>query len=183
MAGYRIVGICGSLRKGSYNRMLLHAAKELLPRGATLEEAGIGDITPYNEDDLSDMPDAVKAFKQRVNAADAVLFCSPEYNYSIPGVLKNAIDWASRPTAESVWEGKPAAIMGASTGRFGTVRMQHHLRQVLVGFDANVVCKPEIMISFAKDKFDQGGNLTDEAAKKLIAQLLENLAAVAKRMR
>ena len=183
MAEFTIVGICGSLRRGSYNRMLLNAAAKLVPKGAVLEVAEISGIPPYNDDELANMPQAVKDFKAKVKAADAVLFVSPEYNYSVPGVLKNAIDWGSRPYPDHSWAGKPAAIMGASTGMLGTARMQYHLRQTFVFLDMHPVNKPEVMVTFAKDKFDKDGNLTDETARKLIAQLLENLVAWAKKVK
>lgn len=183
MADFKIVGICGSLRKGSYNRMLLNAAAELLPKGVIMEIAEIWGIPEFNQDLENNSPKAVQEFKAKVKSADAILFVSPEYNYSIPGVLKNAIDWASRPYPDNSWAGKPAAVMGASTGMLGTARMQYHLRQMFVFLDMHTINKPEVMVTFAKDKFDKDGRLTDEMAKKLIAQLLENLAAWAKKLK
>ena len=119
--------------------------------------------------------------KAKIRAADAILLVTPEYNYSIPGVLKNAIDWAARPYGDSAWKGKPVAIMGASPGLLGTARAQYHLRQCLVFLDMPAVNQPEVMIAAAASKFDPAGNLTDDMAKKLIGQLLVNLCDLTKR--
>ena len=121
------------------------------------------------------VPAAVREFKRRIVAANAILFATPEYNYSIPGALKNAIDWASRPYGDSAWQGKPAAILGASPGHLGTARAQYHLRQVLVALDMSVVNQPEVMISNAAQRFDQDGKLTDELTRKSIQKLLSAL--------
>src|SRR4029079_3753349 len=118
--------------------------------------------------------------KSRIRAADAVLIVTPEYNYSIPGVLKNAIDWASRPYGDSAWQGKPVAVMGASVGLFGTARAQYHLRQCFVFLDMDPVNQPEVMIGNAAQRFDAQGNLTDETSRKLIAGLLDALAEKAR---
>ncbi len=125
----KILGFAGSLRKGSYNRALLRAAAELLPEDATLETFDLEGIPRFNQDLESDPPARVKDFKAKIRAADAVLIATPEYNYSVPGVLKNAIDWASRPSGDSAWPGKPLAVMSASTGMLGGSRAQYHLRQ------------------------------------------------------
>ena len=166
----------GSLRKGSYNKLTLRAAQELKPAGMEIEDFDIAPIPLYNEDlRVQGFPPAVQALRDKILAADALLFVTPEYNYSIPGVLKNAIDWASRPP-ERVFSGKPAAIMGASGGRLGTARAQYHLRQTGVFLDLHFINKPEVMISFAEKAFDTSGRLADETARKLIAELLVNLA-------
>src|SRR6188768_4576671 len=129
----KILGISGSLRKGSYNSSLLRTAQTLAPGGVTIEIADISDIPPYNEDVREQgYPPSALRFREQIRAADALLFVTPEYNYSVPGVLKNAIDWASRPYGDSAWSGKPAAIMGASVGTLGTARAQYHLRQIMV---------------------------------------------------
>ena len=128
----RILGIAGSLRRKSYNRAALRAALQLIPPDATLEIFELDGIPVFNEDEERQPPPKVVELKKRIREADAVLFVTPEYNYSIPGGLKNAIDWASRPYGDSAWTGKPAAIMGASIGAFGTARAQYHLRQVFV---------------------------------------------------
>lgn len=173
----RVLGISGSLRKGSYNTGLLHAAAELLPEGMTLEVADISSIPLYNQDvNAQGYPPVVQAFRDQIAAADALLFATPEYNYSIPGVLKNAIDWASRPPNQPL-ASKPAAIMGASPGGFGTVRAQGHLRQVFVFTNTLAIQKPEVMVSRAHEKFDAEGRLTDEPSRKAIRDLLEALAA------
>ena len=173
----RILGIAGSLRKGSYNHGALRAAVELVPDGATLEVFDLDGIPGFNQDDERNPPAKVADFKQRIREADAILFVTPEYNYSVPGVLKNAIDWASRPYGDSAWNGKPAAIMGASVGGIATARAQYHLRQIMVFLNMFPVNQPEVMIGNAGEKFDEDGNLTDEKTKDFIRKLLENLVA------
>ncbi|HLX79479.1 MAG TPA: NAD(P)H-dependent oxidoreductase [Burkholderiales bacterium] len=175
----KILGIAGSLRKGSFNRLALNEAKALLPSGATMEIFDLEGIPVFNQDHDAAPPARVTEFKQAIRAADAILFSTPEYNYSIPGVLKNAIDWASRPYGDSAWKGKPVAVMGASVGLFGTARAQYHLRQCFVFLDMPVVNQPEVMIGGASGKFDRDGNLTDEMSKKLIGQLLASLVKLA----
>ena len=170
-----ILGIAGSLRKDSYNRAALRAAQKLAPEGATIEIFEINDIPPFNQDDEQHPPQKVTELKTKVRAADAILFVTPEYNYSIPGVLKNAIDWASRPYGDSAWDGKPVAVMGASVGVFGSVRAQYHLRQCFIYLNMYPVNKPEVMIGNASERFDEQGNLIDEVSKNLIRQLLRNL--------
>ncbi|MEO6392155.1 MAG: NAD(P)H-dependent oxidoreductase [Pyrinomonadaceae bacterium] len=172
----KILGIAGSLRRESYNRAALRAAAGLLPDGATLDVFELNDIPHFNQDDDMNPPASVVELKKRIRAADAVLFVTPEYNYSVPGVLKNAIDWASRPYGDSAWNGKPAAIMGASVGVFGTARAQYHLRQMMVFLNMFPINQPEVMIGNASQRFDDEGNLTDEATKGFIRQLLQNLA-------
>lgn len=171
----RILGIAGSLRRNSYNRAALRAAQKLVPEDAVLDIFELDGIPVFSEDDERNPPAKVADLKKRIRAADAVLFVTPEYNYSIPGGLKNAIDWASRPYGDNAWTGKPAAIMGASVGRFGTARAQYHLRQVFVFLDIHAVNQPEVMIGNAAEHFDAEGNLTNERTKDLIRQLLANL--------
>jgi chromate reductase len=177
----KILGIPGSLRKASFNRMALNAAKSLLPAGTSMEIFDLEGIPVYNQDLDASAPARVVEFKKAIRAADAVLISTAEYNYSVPGVLKNAIDWASRPYGDSAWKGKPVAIMGASVGNLGTARAQYHLRQSFVFLDMPAVNQPEVMIGAAASKFDAAGNLTDEMSKKLIGQLLAALAALAKK--
>jgi len=167
-----ILGIVGSLRKDSFNHLILKAAQELKPDGAVLDLIDLHGIPVFNQDEEMTPPASVVEFKRRILAADAILFATPEYNYSVPGGLKNAIDWGSRPYGESVWLGKPAAMMGASVGNLGTARAQYHLRQILVTLDMPVVNQPEVMISSAAQRFDQNGRLTDEPTRKLIQKLL-----------
>ena len=171
----RILGIAGSLRRQSYNRAALRAAIQLAPEGATVETFELDGIPGFNQDDEQSPPQKVVELKQRIRAADALLFVTPEYNYSVPGVLKNAIDWASRPYGDSAWNGKPAAIMGASIGRIGTARAQYHLRQIFVFLNVLAMNQPEVMIGNAADVFDSNGNLIDETTKQFIRKLLESL--------
>jgi len=181
MASIKILGIAGSLRKGSFNRMALRAAQALVPAGATLDVLDVPDLPGFNQDNEKNPPAAVADLKAKIRAADAILLVTPEYNYSIPGVLKNAIDWASRPYGDSAWKGKPVAVMGASAGVLGTARAQYHLRQCFVFLDMPVVNLPEVMIGSAAEKFDGQGNLKDEKAKELIGKLLTSLLDLAKR--
>lgn len=171
----KILGILGSVRAESYNRMLLEAARELVPEGAELEIFDhIGDIPPFTQDNEMNLPASVRELKEKIKNADAILFCSPEYNYSIPGVLKNAIDYASRPYGDNSFAGKPAAIMGASIGTLGTARMQYHLRQTMVFLDMHPLNKPEVMVGPASERFE-GGRLTNEKSRELVKNLLEAL--------
>lgn len=172
----RILGIAGSLRRQSYNRAALRAAAQLVPDGVTLEIFELDGIPVFNQDEENNLPATVAELKRRIREVDAVLIVTPEYNYSIPGVLKNAIDWASRPHGDSAWSGKPAAIMGASPGRIGTARAQYHLRQVLVSLNVLTMNQPEVMIASAAEQFDAEGNLTDAATKEHIRKLLQALA-------
>ena len=171
----RILGIAGSLRRDSYNRATLRAATQLVPEGATIETFELDGIPGFNQDEEQNPPAKVVELKQRVREVDAILFVTPEYNYSIPGVLKNAIDWASRPYGDSAWNGKPAAIMGASIGAIGTARAQYHLRQMMVFLNMFPINQPEVMIGNASERFDAQGNLTDDATKEFIRQLLKSL--------
>ncbi|MBK8119155.1 MAG: NAD(P)H-dependent oxidoreductase [Sulfuritalea sp.] len=171
----RILGIVGSLRKDSYNRFALKATKEMVPDGAVLDLIELHGIPVFNQDDEMAPPASVIEFKRRILAAHAILFATPEYNYSVPGGLKNAIDWASRPYGKSAWLGKPAAMMGASAGNLGTSRAQYHLRQILVAQDMAMVNQPEVMIGNAAQRFDRDGRLTDEPARQLIQKLIAAL--------
>ena len=174
---FTILGIAGSLRKASYNRAALRAAQELAPEGARVEVFELDGIPPFNEDLERNPPPKVALLKERVRAANAILIVTPEYNYSIPGVLKNAIDWASRPYGDNAWDGKPVAVMGASIGALGTARAQYHLRQVFVFLNMQPLNRPEVMIGNAAQRFDEQGNLTDETSQELIRQLLQSLVA------
>jgi len=171
----KILGFVGSLRKGSYNKALMRAASELLPEDAALEVFDLEGIPPFNQDLESEPPQVVKEFKAKIKKADALLIASPEYNYSIPGVLKNAIDWASRPYGDNAFEGKPVAIMSASIGRLGGARAQYHLRQSFVFLNMHPLNRPEVMMPFAQEHVDENGNLADETTRQLIRQLLEAL--------
>ncbi|MBM4333858.1 MAG: NAD(P)H-dependent oxidoreductase [Deltaproteobacteria bacterium] len=175
---FSILGFAGSLRKGSYNRSLLRAAMELVPRDVELEIFDLEGIPPFNQDLENQPPDKVKEFKAKIRAAEAIIIVTPEYNYSIPGVLKNAIDWASRPYGDNALEGKPAALMGASIGMLGTARAQYHLRQSFVWLNMYALNQPEVMVPFANEKFDQNGALTDQKTKEKVKELLEGLIRV-----
>ncbi len=178
----RILGIAGSLRRESYNRAALRAAAELVPEGTSLETFELDNIPGFSQDEEQNPPAKVVELKRLVREADSILFVTPEYNYSVPGVLKNAIDWASRPYGDSAWNGKPAAIMGASVGTIGTARAQYHLRQMMVFLNMFPINQPEVMIGNAAERFDAEGNLTDDATKEFIRQLLQNLAEWTKRI-
>src|SRR5690349_11291623 len=178
----RILGIAGSLRRESYNRAALRAATKLVPEDTILETFELDGIPIFNQDDEQKPVPKVPEFKRRIREADAILFVTPEYNYSVPGVLKNAIDCASRPYGDSAWNGKPAAIMGASPGTLGTARAQYHLRQILVFLNMFPINQPEVMIAHAEERFDQKGNLTDVITKEFILALLQNLVEWTRRI-
>lgn len=179
---FTILGILGSLRRDSYNRAALKAAQQLAPEGARVDIFEIDGLPGFNQDDEGDPPAKVVEMKKAIRAADAILFVTPEYNYSVPGVLKNAIDWASRPYGDSAWAGKPVAVMGASVGVLGTARAQYHLRQMFVFLNMYPVNQPEVMIGSAAKRFDESGNLTDETSRKLIQQLLTELVNWTRRL-
>jgi chromate reductase len=179
-----VLAVIGSLRRGSFNRMTCDAAVELAPPEMTFEEADLGSL-PFYDDDLrvaQGYPPPAQRLRDAIAAADGVLIVSPEYNHSVPPVLKNAIDWASRPP-DQPFKDKPVAIMGASTGRFGTVRMQGHLRQSLISLEALPLVKPEVMIGFAGAAFDDQGRLVDEKAREVIAAQLQAFADLMRRTR
>jgi chromate reductase len=179
----RVLGISGSLRKGSFNTALLRAAIALAPPGLQIEIASIAAIPLYDEDvRAKGFPESVVKLRDQIAASDALLLVTPEYNYSVPGVLKNAIDWTSRPPNQPL-AGKALAIMGASASVGGTMRAQYHLRQIAVFLDMHPLNKPEIFVRSAASAFDAEGNLTDETTKKLVAQQLEALAAWARRLK
>ncbi len=176
-----ILGFAGSLRKGSYNRMVLREAAKLAPPNAEVEIFDLDGIPPFNQDDEGPerMPQRVKEFKSKIRSADAILISTPEYNYSIPGVLKNAIDWASRPYPDNSFEGKPVAIMSASGGMLGASRAQYHLRQTFVYLNMHPLNRPEVIIPFVNEKFDKDGNLTDEKTREKISEMLAELTVFA----
>ena len=176
----KILGIVGSLRRDSYNHQALKAAQMLVPEGASLSLVELHDIPVFNQDHEAAPPEAVLEFKQQIRAADAILFATPEYNYSLPGGLKNAIDWASRPLGDNAWQGKAAAVMGASVGNLGTARAQYHLRQILVTLNMPTVNQPEVMIANAAQQFDAGGTLNNEKTRQLITKLLDQLVHLAR---
>ena len=171
----KILGFAGSLRKESYNRSALRVAAKLVPQGAQIDTFELDNIPPYNQDHEHEPPQAVVAFKAAIRAADAILMVTPEYNYSVPGVLKNAIDWASRPYGDNSWDGKPVGVMGASPGMLGTARAQYHLRQMFVFLNMFPLNQPEVMIPYAEGKFDDEGNLNDQKTTQKIRELIETL--------
>ena len=180
----RVLGISGSLRQGSFNTAALRAAAELAPDYMTIEIADISALPLYNDDvRQAGYPAPVEAFRRQIAEVDAVLFATPEYNYSISGVLKNAIDWASRPPRGSALQGKPAAIMGATPGMGGTGRAQMALRQSFVFTQTYALLSPEVLVARAADKFDAAGKLTDEPTRKFVSQLLAALMQWAPRFK
>ncbi len=179
----KVVGISGSLRKDSFNTGLLQAAVALAPAEIELEISEIGQLPLFNQDFEINLPAAVQEFKNKIKAADAVLFVGPEYNYSISGVLKNAIDWGSRPYGDNSFKGKLAAIMGGSTGNIATARMQYHLRQILVALDMHPLNRPEVMVGAIQEKFDIEGNLIDDYTKNKISEMLSALVIWSKRLK
>lgn len=178
-----ILGFAGSLRKDSYNRSLLRAASELVPEGASLEIFDLEGIPPFNQDLENQPPQRVTDFKAKIRAADAILIVTPEYNYSIPGVLKNAIDCASRPYGNNAFEGKPVAVMGASIGMLGTARAQYHLRQSFVFLNMFPLNQPEVMVPFAQEKIDKTGRLTEPKTREKVEALLQGLVAWTKKLK
>jgi chromate reductase len=174
----RVLGISGSLRRDSHNRKVLCAAAELLPTGVELELwDGLKDVPPYDEeDDVEPAPAAVARLRAAIAGADALLISTPEYNSSIPGQLKNAIDWASRPIATNVLRNKPVAVVGASTGAFGAVWAQAELRKVLAATGARVV-DAEVAVGHAHERFDAEGKLVDDNARGQLREVVDAVVA------
>jgi len=172
-----VLGIAGSLRQGSYNRALLCAAVDLAPDGMRIEVWDrLREIPPYDADvEARGDPEPVADLKRAIASAGALLFVTPEYNYGVPGVLKNALDWASRPPGGSPLGGKPAAILGATPGQTGTARAQLALRQSFLFTNTPVLLRPEVLVNRATEKFDADGNLTDEKTREYVGKLLEAL--------
>lgn len=179
-----VCGIAGSLRRDSYNRALLRAALELAPDAMQIRTfEGLAEIPPYNADvEAEGDPPPVRALKTAIDGADALLIATPEYNHGVPGVLKNAIDWASRPAGRSVLVGKPTAVFGASTGITGTARAQSQLRQAFVFTNTPVLPQPEILVYRAREKFDNRGTLTHEKSREFVGLLLQALADWTRRL-
>lgn len=173
----RVAALCGSLRKASYNMMALRTAIEVAPAGMTITPAEIGDLPLYNDDIRQQgFPAPAARLGKALGEADAILIVTPEYNFSIPGVLKNAIDWVSRLQPQP-FDGKPVAIMGAAMGPLGTGRAQYDLRKMMVFLNAYPVNKPEVFIGMAQNKFDAEGKLTDQPTREFIQKLLVALQA------
>ena len=183
-AQIRVLGVAGSLRQASYNRALLRAAIGLAPPGMALTAFDLIDVPLYNGDvEAEGDPAGVVAFKQAIREADAVLFVTPEYNHGVPGVMKNAVDWASRPARDAPLGGKPVGIIGASPGQTGSARGQSQLRQAFEFTNSYCMPQPEILVFRAHEKFDEAGRLTDEATAKYLRRYLEALMAWALRFR
>jgi chromate reductase len=173
----RVVAVAGSLRRGSFNRALLHAAREVVPEGMTVAIIEIGDLPFYNADvEAQGDPARVVTFKAAVRAADGVLIASPEYNDGLPGVLTNAIDWGSRLPGQSPLAGKPVALVGASPSQIGTARAQSHLRQILGHVHARTLPPPELLVARAHEKFDSKLRLTDPTTREVLGALLKRFA-------
>ena len=182
MADLKVLGICGSLRKASYNMAALRACSELLPAGMTLRITTIADIPMFNQDVYdAGLPEPAKRFRAEVAVADALLIASPEYNFSLSGALKNAIDWGSRAPNQVFLE-KPLAIFSATGGPLGGARVQYDLRRMLGQLVAHVQPKPEVFIGAAQTKFDAQGKLTDETTRKFLTQLLAGFKVWIERM-
>ena len=180
---FKILTFAGSLRKGSYNKGLVRAAVEVAPENVTMEVFDLEGIPPFNQDNENNPPPKVTEFKEKIRNADALLIATPEYNYSIPGVLKNAIDWASRPYRDNALASKPVAIMSASIGKLGGARAQYHLRQSFIFLNMYPINQPEVMLSNAADNIDANGRLTNEQTRMLIKQLIEALVAWTNRLK
>ena len=183
MSEFRILAISGSLRKASFNTAALRTAQELAPPGVTIELADIGDFPLYN-DDIREaaIPESVLRVRKQIAEADAVLFSTPEYNYSVSAPLKNAFDWISRPPNQPLMN-KPVAIMSASAGPLGGTRAQYHLRHMFVATNSHPLNNPQIMIGSAGGKFDDKGNFTDQVGRELIQQLIESLVIWSNKLR
>lgn len=173
----RVIGIAGSLRRASYNRALLCAAQQLAPRSLRIDIEELNDVPMFNADlDGASPPEAVARLRRAVQAADGLLLVTPEYNHGVPGVMKNVVDWLSQPLRESVLDGKPTALMGASTGLAGTARGQAQLRQAFVLTNTPAMLRPEVLVGRAQDKFDPTGRLMDEGTRIFVAGFLEQFA-------
>ncbi len=169
--------IVGSLRKGSFNRQVAHALAELAPAGLKLEIVEIGHLPLYNQDSDDNPPAVFTEFRKRIKAADALLFVTPEYNRSIPGVLKNALDVASRPYGQSAWDGKPGAVVSASIGGIGGFGANHHLRQCLAYLNVPTLAQPEVYLGTVDKSLDQNGKMTDERTRTLLTNFMQAYAA------
>jgi len=178
----RILGISGSGRRRSYNTALLEAAKELLPEGAALDVYDISAFPLFNQDLEVEIPAAIRRFKEKVRRADAILFATPEHNYSISAVLKNAIEWGNRPEEDNSWDGKPAAIMSASTSPRGGARAQLHLRQIMVDLNMYPINSPQLLLARAQEHFDANLKLTNSQFRGILRELLTSLAEWTRRL-
>ncbi len=174
----KFIAISGSLRNGSFNTNLLQAAIELAPEGVEIKMIEIGSLPMYNQDLEAAFPQEAQMLKDAIEEADGIIFATPEYNRSIPSVLKNAIDWASRPWGQNSFAKKPVLILGASVGPIGTAVAQNHLKTIMNYLDTRVVGQPEFYMGTAQDKFDATGKLTDESSREHLRKALETLANI-----
>jgi len=181
MSQYQIALVIGSLRRDSFNRHLANALVALAPQELSFKESRIDDLPLYNQDDDSNPAEPVKRLKAEIKASQGVLFVTPEYNRSIPGVLKNALDHASRPYGQSVWAGKPAGVVGASVGATGTSMAQQHLRNILAYLDMPTLGQPEVFIHVKDGLFDEGGNLANEGSKAFLQGWMDRYVAWVKK--
>jgi len=182
MPEFTIVGIAGGVRKNAYSLALLRAAAELVPPGTRLEIADIGGLPVFNQDDEGTLPVPVRRLKDQVRSSDAVLFSLNEHNYGLSAAEKNAIDWASRPYPDNSWAGKPAGLMSASVGMLGGARAQYALRQAMVFLNMFPINRPEVFVPFVHQKIDSAGKLTDEPARKFVAEHLKELVRHARQL-
>ena len=179
----RILGISGSARKGSYNTSLLMEARASMPAGVELRIFDTSTLPLYNQDLDHDLPAQVKEFKREIRSADSVLFATPEHNYTIPALLKNAIEWGDRPEEDNSWDGKPAAIMSASTSARGGARAQLDLRKIMVDINMYPMNRPQVIVAMAEEKFDSASKLTDEKVRQRVRELVLALVAWTMKMR
>jgi chromate reductase len=180
----RIAGIPGSLRRGSFNRALLRVAVELAPEELEIRTHPLDDVPLYNGDvEATGIPPPVAALRAAVEAADGVLIVTPEYNHGVPGVMKNAVDWLSRPPRPQAFDGKPVGLMGATPGHFGTRGSQYQLRQSLTPLNAFVMPQPQVLVFDAASRFDDDLRLSDERTRELLERFLATFAAWVRRFR
>lgn len=173
---YKVAVLVGSLRKGSFNRMMANAAAKLAPESLELKVVEIGDLPLYNQDLDNNAPAAWTNFRQAIKSSDALLFVTPEYNRSVPGALKNAIDVGSRPYGQSAFAGKPGAVISVSPGAIGAFGANHHLRQSLVFLDVPTMQQPEAYIGGASKMFDESGNMTNDSTKEFVQKFMNAFA-------
>jgi NAD(P)H-dependent FMN reductase len=179
---YKIAVVVGSIRRDSFNKQLAHAVVALAPPDFSFEFLDIASLPLYSEDYDSDFPEAARTFKQKISAADGLLFVTPEYNRSIPGVLKNALDWGSRPWGQCAWSNKPAGVLGTSLGATGTALAQAHLRNVLAYLDVPVMGQPEMFIKHDVSRIDASGTIVNEATRKYLQNFVDKYVAWIQRM-
>lgn len=174
---YRIEVVVGSLRRDSFNKQLAHALSKLASPDLTFSFADLGSLPLYSQDYDADFPQVAREFKQRIETADGLLFVTPEYNRSMPGVLKNGLDWGSRPWGQNSWKGKPAAVCGISVGATGTALAQQHLRNVLAYLDVPALGQPEIFLKYADGFFDASGGIANDDTRKFLQAFVDRFDA------